>query len=95
VSGEADDVWLRIRINDTGIGMRPEEIPLVIQPFYRTSSAYDGKHQGAGLGLPFAKAVVELHGGTLAIESGLGLGTTVTISLPLALGGLNPVGTVA
>jgi len=95
VSGEADDVWLQVRISDTGIGMRPEEIPLVIQPFYRTSSAYDGKHQGAGLGLPFAKAVVELHGGSLAIESGLGLGTTVTISLPVALGGLNPVGTVA
>ena len=95
VSGEADDCWLRIRISDTGIGMRPEEIPLVVQPFYRTSSAYDGKHQGAGLGLPFAKAVVELHGGSLAIESRLGLGTTVTISLPVAFRGVDAVGTVA
>ena len=86
VSGEADDCWLRIGISDTGIGMRAEEIPLVVQPFYRTSSAYDGKHQGAGLGLPFAKAVVELHGGSLAIESRLGSGTTVTISLPIATG---------
>ena len=64
----------RIRISDTGVGMRPEEIPLVVQPFYRTSSAYDAKHQGAGLGLPFAKAVVELHGGSLAIESRLAVG---------------------
>src|SRR5436190_409788 len=43
----------------------------------------DAKHQGAGLGLPFAKSVVELHGGTMTIESQLGSGTTVSISLPL------------
>jgi signal transduction histidine kinase len=95
VSGETDAVWLRIRISDTGIGMRAEEIPLVVQPFYRTSSAYDGKHQGAGLGLPFAKAVVELHGGSLVIESALGLGTTVTISLPEGTRGLAADGIVA
>jgi len=57
---------------------------LVVQPFYRTTSAYDAKHQGAGLGLPFAKAVVELHGGSLAIESRLASGTTVTITLPVS-----------
>jgi two-component system, sensor histidine kinase len=84
VSGEADDARLQIRISDTGIGMRAEEIPLVVQPFYRAASAYDAKHQGAGLGLPFAKAVVELHGGTLVIESRLGSGTMVTVTLPLA-----------
>jgi two-component system, cell cycle sensor histidine kinase PleC len=84
ISGETEDVWLRIRVSDTGVGMRAEEIPLVVQPFYRTSSAYDAKHQGAGLGLPFAKGVVELHGGSLTIESRLALGTTVTIGLPLA-----------
>jgi two-component system cell cycle sensor histidine kinase PleC len=87
VSGEIDGVSLRIRISDTGVGMRAEEIPLVVQPFYRTTSAYDAKHQGAGLGLPFAKAVVELHGGSLAIESRLASGTTVTITLPVAPGG--------
>jgi signal transduction histidine kinase len=84
VSGETSEAWLQIRIGDTGIGMRSEDIPLVIQPFYRASSAYDAKHQGAGLGLPFAKAVVELHDGTLGIESRVGSGTTVTVTLPLA-----------
>ena len=63
--------------------MRREDIPLVIQPFYRVSSPYDAKHQGTGLGLPFAKAVTELHGGTLDIESRVGSGTTVTVTLPL------------
>jgi signal transduction histidine kinase len=83
ISGEISQGWLRIRISDTGIGMRPEDIPLVVKPFYRASSAYDAKHQGAGLGLPLAKAVTELHGGTLGIESRVGSGTTVTVTLPL------------
>jgi signal transduction histidine kinase len=83
ISGEISQGWLQIRISDTGIGMRPEDIPLVVKPFYRASSAYDAKHQGAGLGLPLAKAVTELHGGTLGIESRVGSGTTVTVTLPL------------
>src|SRR5271167_4658626 len=82
VSSEIDDVSLRIRISDTGVGMRVQDIPLVVQPFYRVNSVLDSTHQGAGLGLPFAKSVVDLHGGTLHIESELGRGTTVTISLP-------------
>src|SRR5712671_19051 len=83
VSGEIDAAGLGIRIRDNGIGMRAEDIPLVLQPFYRVNSVLDGKHQGAGLGLPFAKSVVELHGGTLDLESELGAGTTVTVTLPV------------
>jgi signal transduction histidine kinase len=84
VSGEVDAAGLRIRIRDNGIGMRAEDIPLVLQPFYRVNSVLDGKHQGAGLGLPFANSVVELHGGALDLESELGAGTTVTVTLPVA-----------
>jgi signal transduction histidine kinase len=84
VSSEIADTGLRIRIRDNGIGIRAQDIPLVLQPFYRVNSVLDGKHQGAGLGLPFAKSVVELHGGTLDIESELGAGTTVIVTLPLA-----------
>jgi signal transduction histidine kinase len=83
ISGETDDIALHIRIRDTGIGIGAQDIPLVQQPFYRVNSVLDGKHQGAGLGLPFAKSVVELHGGTLDIESELDAGTTVTVTLPL------------
>jgi signal transduction histidine kinase len=83
ISAEIDRDALRICIRDTGIGMCAEDIPLVLQPFYRVNSVLDSKHQGAGLGLPFAKSVVELHGGTLVIESELGVGTTVTVTLPL------------
>jgi signal transduction histidine kinase len=83
ISSEVDAKALHIRIQDTGIGIRAEDIPLVMQPFYRVNSVLDAKHQGAGLGLPFAKSVIELHGGELSIESKLGCGTTVSISLPL------------
>ena len=83
VSADLRTCSLEIRIKDTGIGMSAEDIPLVLQPFYRVSSTLDSQHQGAGLGLPFSKSIVELHGGTLSIESELGTGTTVTITLPI------------
>ena len=70
------------RVADNGIGMNADEIPNVVKPFYRVSSAYNGKYQGAGLGLPLAKAIVELHGGSLDIESVPNLGTTVVVTLP-------------
>ena len=54
----------------------------MVQPFYRVNSALDARHQGAGLGLPFAKSVVELHGGILTIASEIGSGTTVTSACP-------------
>ena len=88
ISSETDDHWHRVTISDTGIGIRTEDIALVVQPFYRVSSAFNGKYPGAGLGLPFAKSVVELHGGTLTITSRLGHGTKVVVSLPLAAGRL-------
>ncbi len=82
ISSDTDETALNIRIRDTGIGIRAQDIPLVVQPFYRVNSVLDSTHQGAGLGLPFAKSVVDLHGGVLVIESEFGCGTTVTISLP-------------
>ncbi len=80
---EVDSGLARVRVSDTGIGMKAEDIPLVVQPFYRVSSAFNARYQGAGLGLPLAKAIVELHGGSLTIESALGTGTTVIVTLPL------------
>jgi signal transduction histidine kinase len=87
IAGDHYEGRLRIRISDTGIGMAPEDIPLVVMPFHRRKRAFDGTHQGAGTGLPFAKAIIELHGGQLAIESKPGHGTTITITLPLAQDG--------
>ena len=85
ISGQTIGQILRIVVADTGIGIGAEDLALVVQPFHRRKPAYDARHQGAGLGLPFAKTIVELHGGRLRIESTPGTGTTVCIELPLAL----------
>ena len=77
-----DDGDCRISIADTGIGMAADQIPRALQPFVRLSSALTHTVDGAGLGLPLAKRLIELHGGTLAIKSAPDIGTTVTIVLP-------------
>ncbi len=71
-----------IRVKDTGIGMSAEEIPIAMSPFGQIESALSRKNQGTGLGLPLTRALVELHGGTLALESEVGKGTTVSLTFP-------------
>jgi signal transduction histidine kinase len=71
-----------IAISDTGIGIAPGQIGKAMEPFGQIDSKISRKYEGTGLGLPLAKRLVELHGGTLAVESALGVGTTVTIVLP-------------
>jgi PAS domain S-box-containing protein len=76
------DGSLAVSIRDTGIGIAPEDLQIVLAPFGQVESAFSRRHHGAGLGLPIARSLTELHGGTLAIESQLGAGTTVTVTLP-------------
>jgi len=79
-SSESDGV--KIEVRDTGIGIAPEDLKRVLIPFEQVETSFARKNGGAGLGLPYAKRLVELHDGTLAISSEPGKGTTVTISLP-------------
>jgi signal transduction histidine kinase len=71
-----------IKVTDTGIGIAPENIDRVLRPFEQVETSYARKHGGSGLGLPYAKRLTELHGGELTIESELGKGTSVSVSLP-------------
>jgi PAS domain S-box-containing protein len=71
-----------ISVADNGIGMAPEDIPRALQPFGQIDNSLTRPHGGTGLGLPLAQRLVELHGGSLKIESELGRGTTVSIILP-------------
>jgi PAS domain S-box-containing protein len=73
---------IMIAIADTGIGMRPEDIPVALEPFRQIENPMTRHYEGTGLGLPLAKALVELHGGRLTIESVTGRGTTVQVWLP-------------
>ena len=70
------------RVIDTGIGIAPEDIDKAFSQFGQVDSDLNRKYQGTGLGLPLTKALVELHGGTLDLESEIGVGTTVTVELP-------------
>jgi signal transduction histidine kinase len=71
-----------ISVTDTGIGMAPEEIPVALERFGQIDSRLSRRHTGTGLGLPLTKHLVELHGGTLALASEAGKGTTVTALFP-------------
>ena len=85
LTGKTELGYLKIVVADTGVGIRAEDLAVVVRPFHRRKPAFDARHQGAGIGLPFAKTIIELHGGRLMVESTPGAGTTVTIKLPLAV----------
>jgi two-component system cell cycle sensor histidine kinase PleC len=73
-----------LAVADTGIGMKPDEIPIALEPFRQIDSALNRRYEGTGLGLPLARTLVELHDGRLNISSTPGQGTTVTVTLPAA-----------
>ncbi|HVP84068.1 MAG TPA: ATP-binding protein [Rhizomicrobium sp.] len=73
---------LRIDVRDTGIGMDQAGIEQALKPFGQVDSGLSRKFEGTGLGLPLAKSLVELHGGTLSVASERGQGTVVTVVLP-------------
>ena len=71
-----------ISVSDTGIGMDDEEAAMALSMFGQVDSGLDRKHEGTGLGLPLTKGLMELHGGTLEVESEKGHGTSVTVTFP-------------
>jgi signal transduction histidine kinase len=79
-----DDSGFVFQVSDTGVGITLEDIPKCLAPFSQVDSKLDRKGEGTGLGLPLAKSMVELHGGTLDLQSEVGVGTTVTVRFPAA-----------
>lgn len=74
---------LVIEITDTGIGIAPDDIQKALSPFGQIDSKLVSKYEGTGLGLPLTKSLVELHGGTLSLQSEIGAGTTVVVRFPV------------
>ena len=70
------------QVSDTGIGIALEDVPKALSQFGQVDSTLGRRHEGTGLGLPLTKALVELHGGTLELQSQPGVGTTVTARFP-------------
>ncbi len=84
LSLRAEAGWASLAVSDTGVGMDPEDLERVFEPFVRLDAARARDTGGAGLGLAIARSVVAVHGGTIGVESRPGAGSTFTIRLPLA-----------
>jgi signal transduction histidine kinase len=73
---------IALEVRDTGPGMTPDEIDIALEPFGQIDTSLAQVHVGTGLGLPLARRMAELHGGSLHVSSEKGRGTTVTVTLP-------------
>ncbi len=72
----------RIDVADDGVGIDPREMPHIFERFYRGSRANEARGSGSGLGLAIVRSIVEIHGGTIQVESGAGAGSRFTVYLP-------------
>jgi two-component system cell cycle sensor histidine kinase PleC len=89
---QSGEIWLKagwtasggqyVSVKDTGAGIPDAEIPVVLASFGQGSNSIKSAEQGAGLGLPIAKSLVDLHGGTFTLKSRLRIGTEVVVTFP-------------
>ncbi|MCP9626213.1 ATP-binding protein [Rhodopseudomonas palustris] len=89
---QGGEIWLKVgwtasggqylSVKDTGSGIPEEEIPIVLASFGQGSNSIKSAEQGAGLGLPIAKSLVDMHGGTFTLKSKLRIGTEVIVTFP-------------
>jgi signal transduction histidine kinase len=78
-----DEAQLEVQVEDSGVGLTPEQQQQLFVPFYRADNRLRDQVSGTGLGLVIAKALVELHGGTIEIHSAIDVGSTFVFTLPL------------
>jgi signal transduction histidine kinase/HAMP domain-containing protein len=76
---------IAVTVADTGIGMDPEDVEIAFQPFSQVDNRLERRYEGTGLGLPLTKALVDLHKGSIVIDSARGRGTRITVSFPRAI----------
>jgi cell cycle sensor histidine kinase DivJ len=74
---------LNLSVSDNGVGMAPESLSRVGEPFFQAQEGLSRRYEGTGLGLSIVKGLVDLHQGTLRAMSEIGTGTTVTVLLPI------------
>ena len=74
---------IEIAIEDTGIGIRPDDIPKLFKEFAQLGSVYDKQYEGTGLGLALTKRLVELHGGRITVSSEFGKGSRFAFVIPV------------
>jgi signal transduction histidine kinase len=79
---DEDPIMIRFEVQDDGCGIPEKDVPHLFERFYRVDKGRSRESGGTGLGLSIVKHIVELHGGTVSVRSGLGEGTTFSFSLP-------------
>jgi signal transduction histidine kinase len=82
VARREPDGGARIEVSDTGVGIHPAELPRIFDRFYRGSQANEARGTGSGLGLAIVKSIVDMHHGTIEVESRVGRGSRFTVTLP-------------
>jgi two-component system cell cycle sensor histidine kinase PleC len=100
---QGGEIWLKVgwtasggqymSVKDTGSGIPDDEMPIVLASFGQGTNSIKSAEQGAGLGLPIAKNLIDLHGGTFSLKSKVRIGTEVVVSFPpeRVVSGLAPV----
>ena len=88
ISVERDNEWIAVKVSDTGMGIAPEFMPYLFDMYSRAQHVLSAGITGAGVGLPLARNLIELHGGTIEVRSaGLGQGSVFIFQLPMDLSG--------
>jgi signal transduction histidine kinase len=82
IHGEQDAEYIKVIVKDDGVGIPAKDLSLIFDRFYQVESHLTRKHGGMGLGLSVAKAMVEMHGGQIWVDSEEGSGSTFTFLLP-------------
>jgi two-component system cell cycle sensor histidine kinase PleC len=82
-SGKGDTAQIVVDIRDTGIGIKQSDIVRLAKPFVQVENQFTKTHKGSGLGLAIAQSLIKLHGGSMTIQSTVGKGTCVTVTLPV------------
>ena len=83
ISARVEGSRMALRVTDNGVGIAPEDLKRIGDPFFQAGKTYQRRHEGTGLGLSIVKSLVGLHGGEIDIQSKIDEGTTVTVMLPL------------